>query len=186
MIDLLSFRYMAKGFDKMSAFGEASSKNERLSFWLTRYAQTHRNPINIKIHFVCVPLIFFSIIALLDAVNILELSPGLPMTGAWVLIGLSMLFYLKVSLKYAITMFLLATSCLFLSRFLLRVFESSFLAIVGLIFILAWIGQFVGHKIEGAKPAFFEDILFLLIGPLWIAEKLTVGDRNVKNGSANS
>lgn len=36
------------------------------------------------------------------------------------------------------------------------------------IFVVAWIGQFVGHKIEGAKPSFFEDIQFLLIGPAWL------------------
>ena len=37
-----------------------------------------------------------------------------------------------------------------------------------LIFIFAWIGQFIGHKIEGQKPSFFEDIQFLLIGPAWL------------------
>ena len=37
-----------------------------------------------------------------------------------------------------------------------------------LIFIIAWVGQFIGHKIEGQKPSFFEDIQFLLIGPAWI------------------
>ena len=37
-----------------------------------------------------------------------------------------------------------------------------------LIFILGWIGQFIGHKIEGQKPSFFEDIQFLLIGPAWL------------------
>ena len=36
------------------------------------------------------------------------------------------------------------------------------------IFIVAWIGQFIGHKIEGKKPSFFEDLQFLLIGPAWL------------------
>ena len=36
------------------------------------------------------------------------------------------------------------------------------------IFVLAWIGQFIGHKIEGEKPSFFEDLQFLLIGPDWL------------------
>ena len=35
--------------------------------------------------------------------------------------------------------------------------------------MIAWIGQFIGHKIEGAKPSFFEDLQFLLIGPAWVA-----------------
>jgi uncharacterized membrane protein YGL010W len=35
------------------------------------------------------------------------------------------------------------------------------------VFILAWIGQFYGHKVEGKKPSFFKDLQFLLIGPVW-------------------
>jgi uncharacterized membrane protein YGL010W len=37
-----------------------------------------------------------------------------------------------------------------------------------LIFILAWVGQFIGHKIEGMKPSFFQDLQFLLVGPMWL------------------
>ena len=36
------------------------------------------------------------------------------------------------------------------------------------IFIVAWIGQFVGHAVEGKRPSFFKDLQFLLIGPLWL------------------
>ena len=36
------------------------------------------------------------------------------------------------------------------------------------IFIVSWIGQFIGHKIEGQKPSFFDDLKFLLIGPAWL------------------
>lgn len=37
-----------------------------------------------------------------------------------------------------------------------------------IVFVIAWIGQFVGHQIEGKKPSFFKDLQFLLIGPLWL------------------
>lgn len=37
-----------------------------------------------------------------------------------------------------------------------------------IIFVVAWIGQFIGHKIEGKKPSFFEDLQFLLVGPAWL------------------
>jgi uncharacterized membrane protein YGL010W len=37
------------------------------------------------------------------------------------------------------------------------------------LFVLAWIGQFVGHAIEGKRPSFFKDVQFLMIGPLWLA-----------------
>ena len=46
-----------------------------------------------------------------------------------------------------------------------------------LIFVVAWIGQFIGHKIEGKKPSFFEDLQFLLIGPAWVANTL-MGRKN--------
>ena len=36
------------------------------------------------------------------------------------------------------------------------------------LFVVAWIGQFIGHKLEGAKPSFFKDLQFLLIGPAWL------------------
>ena len=42
------------------------------------------------------------------------------------------------------------------------------LAVAGGVFVLAWIGQFVGHMIEGRKPSFFEDVKFLLVGPAWL------------------
>ncbi len=40
------------------------------------------------------------------------------------------------------------------------------------LFVLAWIGQFVGHAIEGKRPSFFKDVQFLLIGPLWLLADL--------------
>ncbi len=40
------------------------------------------------------------------------------------------------------------------------------------VFVVAWIGQFVGHKIEGSKPSFLTDLAYLLIGPAWIVAKI--------------
>ena len=37
-----------------------------------------------------------------------------------------------------------------------------------MVFVLAWIGQFIGHLIEGKRPSFFKDLQFLLIGPAWL------------------
>ncbi len=42
------------------------------------------------------------------------------------------------------------------------------LATAAVVFVLAWIGQFVGHRIEGRKPSFLEDVKFLLVGPAWL------------------
>jgi uncharacterized membrane protein YGL010W len=40
------------------------------------------------------------------------------------------------------------------------------------IFVVAWIGQFIGHAVEGKRPSFFKDVQFLLIGPLWLVAAL--------------
>jgi len=81
---------------------------------------------------------------------------------------LAILYYLKLSKSLAIGM-------LFVSMIFLTIIDSISLfdknklfLIYTSIFIIAWIGQFIGHKIEGKKPAFFKDLQFLLIGPLWL------------------
>ena len=52
---------------------------------------------------------------------------------------------------------------------IISLFDKGLLVTIYLsIFVIAWIGQFLGHKIEGKKPAFFKDLQFLLIGPLWL------------------
>jgi uncharacterized membrane protein YGL010W len=146
-----------------------------LSYWLDRYALTHRNRHNIRIHFVCVPLIFFTVIALLDAVRIFAFTPTITFTAAWLLIFAALVFYARISLKYAFLMGSVAIAFLVASEGLYKIFGSDFVVTSGVVFVLAWVGQFVGHKIEGAKPAFFEDLLFLFVGPVWIAVELAGG-----------
>ena len=151
------------------------ASNRNLSYWLDRYALTHRNRHNIRIHFVCVPTIFFTVIALLDAVRIFEFTPTITVTAAWILIFAAVVFYARISVKYAFLMGAVALGFLATSEGLYRNFGSDFVVTSAVVFALAWVGQFVGHKLEGAKPAFFEDLLFLLVGPVWIAEEITGG-----------
>ncbi|MHB8570343.1 MAG: Mpo1-like protein, partial [Metallibacterium sp.] len=46
------------------------------------------------------------------------------------------------------------------------------LILAGVVFVLAWIGQFIGHAIEGQRPSFLTDLAYLLIGPAWLVSKL--------------
>lgn len=137
--------------------------------WFNEYSKTHQNTFNQKIHYVCVPAIFWSVTALLSSIPVPAFFPS---WLDWTLIVLVPVlgFYASLGLRYFFTMFAVS----FLSVASIRVLSLAGMSslFVGLtVFIVAWIGQFYGHKIEGKKPSFFTDLLFLLIGPLWVAEK---------------
>jgi uncharacterized membrane protein YGL010W len=132
--------------------GERMRKVDEL---FARYGESHRNPTNKAIHWVCVPLITWSVLAALWAVSPL---------AAYVGIGVAVAFYAWLSPVVAIGM--LAVFALMLWPLTVWPFSVALTALV--VFVVAWIGQFVGHAIEGRKPSFFEDAKFLLVGPAWL------------------
>lgn len=131
-----------------------------LSLWLEQYSESHRNTINQKIHTVCVPLIFFSILGLLWDWRLFSLRL------TWFAVALALPFYIHLG-KRAL-LFVIPQLVLYLGILFFFFQEQAAWPICLAIFVLAWIGQFIGHKIEGKKPSFFEDLQFLLIGPLWV------------------
>lgn len=145
--------------------------------WFAEYAESHQNQTNQKIHFICVPVIFFSIVGLLMSIpanlltNILQLNnPILENWAAIILIPI-LIFYLRLSFSTFSNMFLFSVICLFFNLKLGEVLPLFYLSVS--LFVIAWIGQFYGHKLEGKKPSFFKDLQFLLIGPAWVFEKLS-------------
>jgi len=120
-----------------------------------RYAESHQHPANKVIHWVCVPLITWSVLALIWA-----WSP----VAAYVFIAAALIFYLWLSPAIAVGM-LGVTAVLVYPMTLLG---PHVLTTAIVVFVVAWIGQFIGHKIEGRKPSFFEDLKFLLVGPAWL------------------
>lgn len=123
---------------------------------LAQYRESHRNPTNELIHFVCVPVIVFSLLGLLWSIHPVV---ALAVSGA------AMWYYFKLSPPFAVGM--LAMTVLMLA--LLSVMPRYTVLPVSIaIFVVAWIGQFIGHQIEGKKPSFFDDLRFLLIGPLFV------------------
>ena len=137
--------------------------------WINDYGISHQNSTNKKIHWICVPAIMFTLLGLLSLVkfDLGELRVNL----VYILIVLAWLFYLRLSIKISVGMFAISAISLAgiyqLEKFIGLENWTLFFIYLG-IFILAWIGQFVGHKIEGQKPSFFEDLQFLLIGPAWL------------------
>jgi uncharacterized membrane protein YGL010W len=144
--------------------------------WFDAYAVSHQNETNKVIHFICVPAIFFSIIGLLFSIpaTFLENTLGLynPLIENWaaVVALLILVFYARLGFWYFTQMLLFTILCI-MGNYWLSGFGN--LALISLaIFVIAWIGQFYGHKVEGKKPSFINDLQFLLIGPLWVLKKL--------------
>ena len=144
--------------------------------YFDEYAVSHQNETNQTIHYICVPLIFFSVIGLLMSIPtpLLENTFGLynPLLENWaVVVGVIIsIFYLRLWFWYFTEMLFVILVSIIGNFWLGNTVNLLYASLI--IFILAWIGQFYGHKIEGAKPSFLKDLEFLLIGPLWVIQKL--------------
>ncbi len=145
---------------------------QSIQSWFDAYGESHQNKINKVIHWVCVPLIFYSILGLIASIPstlLVEFAPeGMKPFAHWGTVALLFvwIFYLKLSPSIFAGVFSLNLLMLII---IAQVDKTGPLAwSSALIFILAWVGQFIGHHIEGKKPSFLEDIQFLLIGPAWL------------------
>lgn len=145
--------------------------NERLRILLDEYGESHRNATNKLIHWICVPAIMFSIIGILISIPVLWSTKTWYNNFGAIALVLALLYYIKLSKPLAIYFVAIALLLLFGNWKLfgllgwnnLSLFQTSLI-----IFVVAWIGQFIGHKIEGKKPSFLKDLQFLLIGPAWL------------------
>jgi uncharacterized membrane protein YGL010W len=139
-----------------------------LSEWLNQYGESHRNPVNERLHFVCVPAIVLSILGLLSAVPMPRMWAAIPgVDWATVIAALALLYYVSLSVALAAGV-LACFAAMFLILHMLKVLPwPLWVSSLG-IFVIAWIGQGVGHAIEGKRPSFFKDLQFLLIGPVWL------------------
>ena len=144
--------------------------------YFDEYAVSHQNETNQAIHYICVPLIFFSVIGLLMSIpttfleNTLNLSN--PILENWaVMVGIIIsVFYLRLGFWYFIEMLFIMLIAIVANFWIGNQVNLLYTSLI--IFVLAWVGQFYGHKVEGAKPSFLKDLEFLLIGPLWVIQKL--------------
>lgn len=137
--------------------------------WFSEYGESHRHPTNKFIHWICVPAIVFSLVGLLWS---LPRPAMFTETSLWLNWGTlfaaaAMLYYVALSWRLAVGM-LAVVALVLLGNHALAQLSTPLWQIALGIFIVAWIGQFIGHRIEGRKPSFFKDIQFLLIGPVWL------------------
>lgn len=134
-----------------------------LKQYLDEYSTSHQHPINIRIHKICIPIMIFGLLGILKA---LPVSAAWPLWFDWslVLIAFSMVFY--ISLKNLRVLMIMGAQTI-LMLFILEALRPRFFLLSLGLFALAWIGQFIGHKVERKRPSFLKNLFFLLIGPIW-------------------
>lgn len=137
---------------------------------LAEYGDSHRNKTNVIIHKICVPLIVFSVIGLLWAIPVPEIMLEKSVNWATIVTVLTLAYYLSLSFPYFIAMIPVIGAMYYLTSVLAQ--TPYLLTVSATIFAISWVFQFIGHKYEGKKPSFLKDLLFLLIGPLWVAKSL--------------
>ncbi len=140
------------------------------SEWFSLYGESHQNRTNKLIHYFCVPIILYSVLGLLDA---LSQTPflGLPVSMALPLLVGGGIFYLRMNWKLGLAALLVCFFMVASFRYYPGATQQLYIHLT--LFVIAWTFQFIGHKIEGKKPSFIEDLAFLFIGPLWIIDQWT-------------
>lgn len=137
--------------------------------WLAEYGESHQNPTNKTVHWICVPLIFFSIVGLLYSIKLPFFSLG-DMEGnvALIILGFTLVYYFTLSKSLTVGLLLFTSLCVYLCYLIEQSSFAPLWQVSITVFVLAWIGQFWGHKVEGKKPSFLKDLQFLMIGPAWL------------------
>lgn len=141
---------------------------------LDEYGESHQNPTNKAIHWVCVPLIYWSTVGLVWSIPAGPLSDllsgSVAVYGNWASVGvlLSLVWFFRMSVPLGVGLTLWSGLMLFLCNAVESHVGLPLVQVCLAVFVLAWAGQFVGHQIEGKKPSFLKDIQFLLVGPMWL------------------
>ncbi len=137
---------------------------------LTQYAAYHRDKRNVFTHFIGIPMIVF-------AVSILLSRPALHFSGMLVTPALfaviaAEVYYFKLDFRFGVAMMAFLTPCLWAANTIAAQGTAAWLLWGIGLFVVGWIIQFIGHIFERRKPAFFDDVMGLAIGPLFVMAEL--------------
>ncbi|WP_336367195.1 Mpo1 family 2-hydroxy fatty acid dioxygenase [Marinobacter sp. C2H3] len=131
-----------------------------LDQFLRDYGESHRNPLNQWVHIVCVPAILMSTLGLLWLVPV----------GHWLGLGGAVAEWVNGATILAVLLLMagwFAVSALAIQAVLAAGWPLGWTSLA--VFVVAWVFQVYGHKVEGKKPSFVEDLVFLLIGPIFVS-----------------
>ena len=137
--------------------------------WLGEYGASHQNPTNKLLHWLCVPPIVLSVMGLLWSLPVPASFAGVSPWLNWATLSAAaaLVYYFALSPALALGVLLAFVMLLLVTQALAQLPWPLWISSLA-IFVVAWIGQFVGHAVEGKRPSFFKDLQFLLIGPLWL------------------
>jgi uncharacterized membrane protein YGL010W len=138
---------------------------------LGNYAEDHRNPTNQVVHWICVPLIVWTVVALLWVIPV---PPSIGKPGLWAALAMALAsgWYFKLSRTIGFAMLVAFVAYGLVTFAIHRAIGSQALLWTAIgVFVAAWIAQFIGHQIEGRRPSFLTDMTYLLVGPMWLLAK---------------
>ncbi len=143
---------------------------KKLDALLGEYGESHQNPVNKLIHWVCVPVIVWTVVALLWSIPF-PFETGvtsIPVNWATIVLVLAQVYYFALSPRLGLGLLLYNVFMIQIAALVDQNASQPLWQIATVLFVVAWIGQFIGHMIEGKRPSFFKDLQFLLIGPAWL------------------
>jgi uncharacterized membrane protein YGL010W len=138
--------------------------------WLDDYGDSHRNRTNKALHWICVPVIAWCVLGLLWSLPFPQAVRAEHPAANWgsTAVLVALLYYAALSIRLALGALPLLLAFLWSLDRLDHWEGMPLWSICVFLFVVAWIGQFIGHAIEGKRPSFFKDVQFLMIGPLWL------------------
>ena len=144
--------------------------SERVEQLLDEYGESHQNITNKMVHWVCVPVIVWTVVALLWSIPFPHFGMDLPVWINWatVTLLLAQIYYFKLSLSLGIGLLVYNLAMMLIALKVEELAPWPLWQVAVALFVLAWIGQFIGHIFEGKRPSFIKDLQFLLIGPAWL------------------
>jgi len=137
--------------------------------WLAEYGESHQNPSNKRLHWICVPIIVVSLVGLLASLPVPAAFAAVSPLLNWgtLLLAFGVVYYFAMSWSLALGMLVFVAIVIGVLALLDRL-PGALWVTCTVLFVVAWIGQFIGHHYEGKRPSFFKDVQFLMIGPLWL------------------
>lgn len=138
--------------------------------WLDEYGESHQNKLNKRIHWFCVPQIFWTVMAFIFLIPtpaaFSDVSPHL--NWATIMIIAVLIYYATLSLSLTIGMGIFSSLCYAAIIWFEAALPGNLLVFAAVYFVVLWALQFYGHEVEGKKPSFFKDVQYLMIGPAWL------------------
>jgi uncharacterized membrane protein YGL010W len=137
---------------------------------LTQYAAYHQDRRNVVTHFVGIPMIVLAVATLLSRPGV-DVG-GMVLTPVMLVSALSLWFYLRLDLRFGVAMGVQLAISIGVGQWFAAQSTAVWLSAGVGLFVVGWIIQFVGHYFEGKKPAFVDDLVGLLVGPLFLTAEV--------------